>query len=964
MSSSISSDPHPWLREIYRGVSVKAIVVLVPGIGIPLDRWQNGDGGMWLKSMPPTSSPEIAVYSFEHNIKPDDSFSWNSVFESGDRLFRELTELTGKDTQSCPIIIISHSLGGIIAKEAINRLSQFSELWKNMAGAIFLGTPHSTSPDVHTWEKAGAILRLYARTKNAPIRPNPKESEKLAQICSLFEQVFNQIPVLSAYETSPTRIGSFLSSKVLLVSRELAAINISSESLVQVEASHDKLCCLQVGSYPLDQISSFLESTFEKVRQNMQQYVPPLPMYEEAGGTSVGGSVLNMQEKEQELMREVSNLATQGSSSFGFEVIPLISGFDVDRKDPRLPCYIMPSLPRNHTFFGRSEILEEMKKILLVTAQKETQDLPEESRLPIVALYGPGGMGKTQIAAEFVYSLQSSFDAIFWLQADEEVKLSQGYTEIATKLGLVLEDSADARDPVIVRDLVKAWLQSPLKTYQRQENSTFATWLLVYDNLDNISLIEDYMPSSYACEGAGALLITSRDPLVKQYVASDDSAAIALPPFTTEEAVEFLLKLTCRQNEDSERESGNTVAERLGGYPLALTQMAGIISRQQLSFAEFLRVFEEEEVRSRFFKMQGNPRKRGSYQHTLDTVWALGKLSRAATMLLGVLSFLDPDSIPEYILRDVGSKVDVEDYPKTEAEYNEARTELLQSSLIARDWKTQRITIHRLVQDGARSKMSQERYNLIFYLTVRLLFLAWAFEEFSYDYTVSTWATNSVLFPHLSQLHRHSSKAEIPHTVTLGSLELSRLLSAGARFHHRRGMSSESTPYLNTAMSRCKTLQKNLEGHHDSESKALSKVIKVLIAEIHHDLASAAIVTNQMAVARAHFSAAYEIRLEFAAENPGKADRNLIIATNEMGNTHMIYKEWTQACEVYRRTVDMIKQLDVDTIERVDLLSVPMANLACVNWILGRLEEGVKIATEALAARKALYGSDDTKSMM
>lgn len=62
-----------------------------------MDRWQNGDGGMWLKSMPPTSSPEIAVYSFEHNIKPDDSFSWNSVFESGDRLFRELTELTGKD---------------------------------------------------------------------------------------------------------------------------------------------------------------------------------------------------------------------------------------------------------------------------------------------------------------------------------------------------------------------------------------------------------------------------------------------------------------------------------------------------------------------------------------------------------------------------------------------------------------------------------------------------------------------------------------------------------------------------------------------------------------------------------------------------------------------------------------------------------------------------------------------------
>jgi len=43
-------------------------------------------------------------------------------------------------------------------------------------------------------------------------------------------------------------------------------------------------------------------------------------------------------------------------------------------------------------------------------------------------------------------------------------------TNIAVKLGLMLGDSADSRDPVVVQDVVKGWLSNPVKSYAQQEH--------------------------------------------------------------------------------------------------------------------------------------------------------------------------------------------------------------------------------------------------------------------------------------------------------------------------------------------------------------------------------------------------------------------------------------------------------------------------------------------------------------
>jgi hypothetical protein len=163
---------------------------------------------------------------------------------------------------------------GLIYQQATN----FQQLWRTIAGAIFLGTPHSQSNDPSSWQTASAILRLHSGSKNTKILMTPEVAKRLLKICLSFEQAFDLIPVLSAYELRETKVGGFLSAKTIvgkkfrigitshvlievsqLVDQDLARTAVRLEKLVGIDADHNKICCLKVGSGALNEVSSFLD---------------------------------------------------------------------------------------------------------------------------------------------------------------------------------------------------------------------------------------------------------------------------------------------------------------------------------------------------------------------------------------------------------------------------------------------------------------------------------------------------------------------------------------------------------------------------------------------------------------------------------------------------------------------------------------------------------------------------------
>ena len=413
------------------------------------------------------------------------------------------------------------------------------------------------------------------------------------------------------------------------------------------------------------------------------------------------------------------------------ECLSHLSEFSTTRRDPRLPCYIIPGA-RNKDFHGRKNISEDIEKCL---APSEF-DAGNVKNTRAFALCGPGGMGKTQIGNAYALTSMEKYEAIYWVYAEEATTLADEFSRLATDLGLVLECTADARNQIVTRELLKGLLAKPVRSYNRTGNSDEeVSWLLIFDNVNDTILLSEFWP---AAGSSGAILIISRDPLAKTFFYQIHDG-IDLPPLSDQDAAELLLKLTWRGNEQEELKLSMKVAEILGGFPLALTQMTGVMNRQSLSFSDFLQRYAEEETRGALFHLPLEPsHKRTNYAHTLATVWALEKLQQSSGML-DIIAFLAPDGILEKYLTTILGKTKLLDYPTTTEAYQEARYELFTSSSIMNDRSASRLIVHRLVQDGARARMSTERSTEVFATVVDLLWSMWPEAESGIRHHVARW---------------------------------------------------------------------------------------------------------------------------------------------------------------------------------------------------------------------------------
>lgn len=162
-------------------------------------------------------------------------------------------------------------------------------------------------------------------------------------------------------------------------------------------------------------------------------------------------------------------------------------------------------------------------------------------------------------------------------------------------------------------------------------------------------------------------------------------------------------------------------------------------------------MYEKDQTRR---QLLGQPSTtRSGYRHTLATVWASENLQKGAS-LLQVLSLLDPDGIPEYILDGNDAVSGWVEYPQDTQAYRQARAELLSSSLITRNIAEKKIVIHRLTQDSTRAKMDDKCFNTIYQFTCTLLSSVWPYEPFSFGNETYRWAQCDELFTHALRLHR------------------------------------------------------------------------------------------------------------------------------------------------------------------------------------------------------------------
>src|SRR5450755_410238 len=129
--------------------------------------------------------------------------------------------------------------------------------------------------------------------------------------------------------------------------------------------------------------------------------------------------------------------------------------------------------PRNPYFTGRKQLLANLAQAL----RKEQATALSQPQ----AINGLGGVGKTQIALEYVYQYHQDYEAVFWIRADTRDAIISGFIEIATLLSLPQKDT---KEVLITVQAVQQWMRTHTK------------WLLILDNADDLVIVREFVPSA------------------------------------------------------------------------------------------------------------------------------------------------------------------------------------------------------------------------------------------------------------------------------------------------------------------------------------------------------------------------------------------------------------------------------------------------------------------------------------
>lgn len=378
-----------------------------------------------------------------------------------------------------------------------------------------------------------------------------------------------------------------------------------------------------------------------------------------------------------------------------YKVFPLISqltssgAIGEGRFEPQIVStpeekFIVP-YQRNHKFTGRRNLLSVLRTML---CRENAQAWNHR-----IALYGLGGVGKTQLALEYVHSQKDSYDRIYWINAASEEAIISGFQQIASQTHWVHQKAALQPKEVIA---------IVLKQLREREN-----WLFVFDNLDDFELLDNCLPDVGSNKHT---LITTRNPNCHQIPAEGLEVGV----LDIDDATDFLLTRSNVTPAPPAKIEAFNIVKELGCLPLAVEQAAAYIRETLKDIFKYLSSYRRSQ-RSHHERL--SKANRTYYEKSIATTWSMSflQLSKDASNLLRVLSFLNPDGILTDFLNagQEGLCKPLNEIFEDIDRLCEALGELERFSLIRRQDEAnggELIIMHRLVQSVIRDDLSVELF--------------------------------------------------------------------------------------------------------------------------------------------------------------------------------------------------------------------------------------------------------------
>ena len=562
-------------------------------------------------------------------------------------------------------------------------------------------------------------------------------------------------------------------------------------------------------------------------------------------------------------------------------------------------------LPRNAYFTGRERVLDGVRSAFVASPAGRTQ-----------IVYGLGGVGKTQLAAEYAHRHRGDYRLVWWLRAEDPATLAIDFARLAEHPGLDADLATLAAAGSATGASADAARRALLTHLAGRTD-----WLLIFDGADGPDVVRPFLPASGGGGGSsqggggGHVLVTSRNP-------NWDGVghAFCLRVWERAEAVSFLNR---RLNKRSVEPAAVTLAQALGDHPLALDQAASTIARRRISFADYLRQFEDH-----WAELLRSGRTLGEYPDTVAMTWELAfreveEDASEAVTLLKVCSFFAAAGIPRSFLSAAAAYApEPLNRLQDRFELDRAIEVLLRYSLVEAD--EHEVRIHRLVAAMTRDRMEPEWLANWCGHAVRAMAPAFPFDEAD----PRSWPRAAALLPHALAAAGYAEALDAAPGAT------GKLLNRVGEYLFATGQ----YPAARDALERALVATTHAHGQHNPRRSAVANNLAKVLRRI-----------GEADRARAHLQEAMAVD----AAAYGDDHRHVAQLANNLGACLHESGDFAAAREHFAWALDVC--LAHHGPEHRDVASVTN-NLGYALASMGDLAEAVPRFRQALGTAEATYG--------
>ncbi|CAB4013304.1 Small glutamine-rich tetratricopeptide repeat-containing alpha [Paramuricea clavata] len=383
------------------------------------------------------------------------------------------------------------------------------------------------------------------------------------------------------------------------------------------------------------------------------------------------------------------------------------------KEEEKIP-YVFTAPPQNNYFAGRTEQIQELKRILKV---EETMN---EKEVRVAAVCGLGGIGKTSLVSEYAHQMKDFYKGgVYWFSAEDDTHLSKTVNAVAVRIGALL-NSFDLTLPNILKKI--STIHHPC--------------LIVLDCLDQLDLSRNMMEfislSSQENIFGHFIVLTRRNPkrLVNEVSVFQEDSCLQLKCLLSQEAKQFLFSRSKVVRDKSAESLAEYLCEELGRLPLALEQAGAYIQMCSCSFALYLEQYKVERLRL-LSRQQARAAGNDSPERlAVHTTWLINMEyikknpnGQAAVRFMNACSFFDGNEIDEELM-NIGTPA-VEDvaYRKCVSSPLGCREvlKLLTDFSLFTYVEVHSVSTHRLVQELVWESLTPESKAESFIDAVRML---------------------------------------------------------------------------------------------------------------------------------------------------------------------------------------------------------------------------------------------------